>query len=146
MKRILLYIVILAGVLLVPVQRLDVGKLKPVQAVWISKEGDRIILKTDTEDVGTGATVEEAFEDLEANCIGIIYLNTAQYLLVSDSAADLISPLSQHLKGSVDLCKWDGQGSVEDAAKYMAAHKNGCRLKDWKAGEKLPALHLKTTK
>ena len=145
MKRIILYCLILGAVLAIPVEKLDVGDLEPVQAVWVYREKDQIVLETDTEDRGMGQTVDEALGDLEAHCLGIIYLDTAQYLLVSENTTDRIEALRRHLKGSVELCLWDGQGSVEDAAKYMSAHENGYSLKAWNEGVKLPVLTLKKT-
>ncbi len=142
MRRIILYCLILVAVLIIPVERLDVGKLEPVQAVWAYRENNEIVLETDTQDRGSGQTVEEALADMKEHCLGIIYLDTAQFLLVSDDVRDQIPALSQYLKGSVDVCQWDGQGSVADAAKYMAAHKNGYKLKNWTKDVKLPNLHL----
>jgi len=143
LKRALIYCLLLIAVVLIPVERLDVGKLEPVQAVWAYRENGIIVLETDTEDKGSGETVEEALKDLEANCLGIIYLDTAQFLLVSEDLQEQIPELGQYLKGSVRLCVWDGKGSVEDAAKYMAAHEIGCKLRRWVPTVKLPNLTLK---
>lgn len=143
MKRVLIYCLLLIAVVLIPVERLDVGKLEPVQAVWAYRQNENIVLETDTEDKGSGQTVEEALEDLEAHCLGIIYLDTAQFLLVSEDMQEQIPELGQYLKGSVRLCVWDGKGSVEDAAKYMAAHEIGCKLRRWVPTVKLPNLTLK---
>ncbi len=140
MKRIIIYCLILAGTLAIPVKKTDVGKLKPVQAVWISKQNGQIVLQTDTGDTGAGRTVGDALADMEAACLGIIYLDTAQFLLVSENALDQIPALRQHLKGSVKLCQWEGKGSISDAAKYMSAHEIGCPLKAWDVGVNLPIL------
>ena len=134
MKRIILYCIIFAAVLLIPVEKLDVGKLEPVQAVWICRVEDEIILETDTEDKGRGMTVEAALADLEEHCLGIIYLDTAEFLLVSEDATDQIPMMRKHLKDSVEVCLWNGQGRVSDAAEYMASHENG-----------LPIITLQTT-
>lgn len=146
MKRIILYCLILGAMLAIPVERLDVGKLEPVQAVWMHKEADRIVLETDTEDQGIGRSVDEALADLEKRCLGIIYLDTAQYLLVSEDAVDQIEHLRRHLKGSVKVCLWKGRGQVKDGAKYMAAHESGCKLSEWKQGIKLPSLPIEKMK
>ncbi len=143
MKRIIIYCLLLAAVLVIPVEKLDVGKLEPVQAVWMYKQGNWIVLETDTQDRGVGRTVEEALSDLEEHCLGIIYLDTAQFLLVSENAVEQITEVQPHLKRSVELCQWDGKGSVADAAIYMTSHENGYPIKDWKEGVQLPILHLK---
>lgn len=145
MKRIIIYVLLLALVLVVPVERMDVGKLEPVQAVWAYRENGEIVLETDTQDRGSGATVEEALADMKERCLGIIYLDTAQFLLVSEDMREQIPALGQHLKGSVALCQWDGQGRISDAAKYLAAHKIGNKLKNWKPDVNLPNLILQNT-
>ena len=146
MKRIILYCVILGAVLAVPVEKLDVGKLEPVQAVWMYKLDDQIILETDTDDLGVGDTADAALADLEEHCPGIIYLDTAQFLLVSENAVDQIPSLCGHLKDTVALSCWDGEGSLADAVKYMASHNNGLQLSKWKEGVKIPVLRLQKIK
>ena len=146
MKRIILYCVILGAVLAVPVEKLDVGKLEPVQAVWMHRQDDQIVLETDTDDWGFGTTADAALADLEEHCPGIIYLDTAQFLLVSENAANQIPMLRQHLKDSVLLSSWDGQGQLSDAVKYMASHETGIKLKKWKQDVKIPLLRLQKTK
>ena len=142
MKRIIIYCLLLGAVLAIPVEKLDVGKLEPVQAVWMYTAADKIVLETDTEDRGSGRSVDEALADLENRCKGIIYLDTAQFLLVSENSVDHIPALGHYLKGSVKVCQWEGKGSVADAAKYMAAHENGCKLSTWNQGAKLPDLPI----
>lgn len=142
MKRILIYCVIVAGVLTIPVRRLDVGDLIPVQTVWLYRENDRIVLETDTKDKGTGTTLEEALENLEENCIGIIYLDTAEFLLVSENAVDQLMPIKAFLKGSVKVCRWDQSAGVEEAGKYMAAHKIGLPLRQCREDKEPPILKI----
>ena len=143
MKRIIIYCIVLAAVLLIPVKHLDVGNLEPVQAVWVYEENARIVLKTDTNDKGSGNTVAEALQNLEENCLGIIYLDTAEFLLVAENMESRIPELKAYLKGSVKVCQWDGEGSVEAAARYMDAHKIGYKLRKWDTTVNLPKLTLK---
>lgn len=142
MKRIPLYALIIAGIFLIPVRPADVGELEPIQAVWVTVENETVILQTDTEDGGTGATVKEALEDMKLHSEGIVYLDTAQFLLVSENAIDRITEVEPFLKGSVKVCLWDGEGEITDAAKYMQAHKIGCRLSRWQIEVKLPNLPM----
>ena len=57
MKRIIVYCVILAVLCVLPVEKQDVADLEPVQAVWLSKEENIVILETDTQDKGNGSNV-----------------------------------------------------------------------------------------
>ena len=133
--RVIIYIVILALMLLAPVERLDVAKLEPVQTVAIYMESDTVVLETDTESTGRGADVRQAYQDLEENTPGVIYLDTAEYLLVSEDAAAHVDALRQYLKPSVMVSLWDGEGSIKDAAKYLSVHYDLPELKDWKASD-----------
>lgn len=140
--RKLIYILIVTALVLLPVRPTDVGELEPIQAVWLSIEDAAVTLETDTEDKGSGKTVQEALENMKRLSHGIVYLDTAQFLLVSEKALDKIPQIQPYLKGSVKLCLWEGEGSVADAAAYMQAHKTGVRLSRWQADVKLPNLPL----
>ena len=54
MKRIIIYIVILAAVIAAPVKQQNIGSMKPVRGVSVYKEDDWAIVETDTEDRGIG--------------------------------------------------------------------------------------------
>lgn len=118
--RVILYAVILLGLTMAPVTPLDVAKLEPVQTVAIRTEDNKLIIETDTKSRGEGETVAEAIEALEKGTPGVIYLDTAQYLLVTKEATPYIRGLENYLKDRVRFCLWDGKGSVELADKYLS--------------------------
>lgn len=135
--RVLLYIVILALLLFAPVEKLDVAKLEPVQTVAISVQDNNVVLQTDTENSGRGANVAQAIEDLEKTTPGVIYLDTAQYLLVTEDALSYAEILRSKLNPAVRVSLWDGEGSVVTAAKYLAIRSDLPMLRDWSpAGKK----------
>lgn len=119
--RALLYIVILLAAVLAPADRLDVAKLEPVEAAAVYMEQGLVVLKTDTEAVGKGATAEEALENLKENTPAIIYLDTAEYLLISPEAAQWEEALRPWFKPSVMVCAYNG-GDIKEEAKYLDAH------------------------
>lgn len=132
------------GTLLLPTQKQDVGDLEPIQAVWLRIEDGNIVLQTDTDDVGIGTDVHQALEDMKLHSPGIVYLDTAEYLLADENAVDRIKELKGILKGSVRVCLWEGEGEVADAARYMQSHKSGVKLENWKQEnlpEKLPKIY-----
>lgn len=136
--RILLYIGILALLLLAPIQRLDIAKLEPVQTVAISVSDGQVVLETDTKNKGQGATVQAAIEDLEKHTPGVIYLDTAQYLLITEEALQYAASVEPYLRRSVKVSLWDGQGSVEDAAKYLSVHSKLPTLRQWNQTKSMP--------
>ncbi len=129
--RILLYIVILALLFLAPVERLDVAKLEPVQTVAICVADGQVVLQTDTKNKGQAKTVQAAIEDLEKNTPGVIYLDTAQYLLITKDAAAYGKEIENYLNPSVKVSLWDGEGSVEAAAKFLGIRRDLPTLRQW---------------
>lgn len=140
MKRILLYTALLAATLLVPVERSDVGKLRPIETVSVYKENDWVVLRTDTDDVGIGATAAQALQNMKDSASGIIYLDTAAYLLVDKNAQDTAEELRDALKDKVQLCLATKEIEPADATKYLSAHGGLPRMEGWKMGQELPAL------
>lgn len=140
MKRIIIYCMILGAVCLIPVQKQDVATLEPIQAVWMSEENGAVVLKTDTDDVGEGENVQEALENMKDKSTGVVYLDTAQYLLVTEKAKHRIPEIAGYLKGSVRVCSWEGKGELVDAARYMQARKLGIRLRKWQEKSILPTV------
>lgn len=142
MKRCILYILIMAAVLLVPVERTDVAKLRPVETVVLYKVGGSYHIKTDTNDAGEGESVQAAFEDLLLTTPGVIYLDTAQYVLVHEDATEDVEQLRSHLKHSVQLCSFSGELDIEAVSKYLPVHGKLPFLSQWCPGEDLPVLTM----
>lgn len=128
--RILLYILLLASLFFAPVDRLDIADLEPVQAVALYTENGTVVLETDTEDRGSGATATEALRNMKQNTASVIYLDTAEFLLVAEDAKSHVEELRQYLKSSVKVAPYNG-GSVREEAKYADVHGNPPRLRDW---------------
>lgn len=125
-----LYIVLLMFALYAPVERLDVARLEPVEAVAVTRENGEVVMKTDTGDVGRGASVAEALADMKRNAPSVIYLDTAECLLVAENAGEDVESLGQILKPSVLVGNYAG-GDVGDAAAYIRVHGNGLKLHEW---------------
>lgn len=140
MKRILLYAIILTAALFVPVKGNDIGRLRPVQAVLVYKEEENVVIQTDTEDTGVGETAKEALQNLEDTTPGIIYLDTARYLLVSEEALSEIEALRDALKPSVEMCLAEGDVLGENTALFLKVHGQLPQLKSWEKGADLPLL------
>ena len=128
--RLLLYICILALLPFAPVQQLDVAKLEPVQTVAVSVEAGQVVIETDTQNRGQGRTIKEAVEDLEANTPGVIYLDTAQYLLITEEAMRQCEELKSYMTQTVYVSLWDGKGSIETAAQYLEIRRDLPKLRD----------------
>lgn len=122
--RTVLYILIIILMLFAPVQRLDVAKLQPVEAVAIYSEQDMVILKTDTEDIGIGETALQALQNLKDTTPAVIYLDTAEYVLVAEGAESWAEELKPYFKSAIKVRPYKG-GVVKEEVKYLDAHDRG---------------------
>lgn len=126
-----LYIIILLMLFVAPLERLDVAKLLPVQAVAVYTEGDAVVLETDTENKGKGVSIADALADLKENTPAVVYLDTAEFLMVSESAVSRVEEMKNYFKPTVKVCVCDAAGKVKDTAKYLDVHRKLPKLKDW---------------
>lgn len=140
MKRILVYILAAAAALAIPMESIDVGKLQPVGLVQVYKEKGNVIIMTDTGDIGEGDQVASAFEDLEKTTTGVVFLDTADYLLLSVDAADLLRDLSAYLKPGVKVCLADSGIDLVKAAEYLKVHRPPVKLGGCEGVQNLPKL------
>ena len=140
MKRMIIYVAILAVVLWVPVHSADVGQLRPVQLVSFYMENQNFVISTDTGDIGVGVTVAQAFENLEETTPAVIYLDTADFLLVSADVMEYVPQLDVYLKSNVKLCQQEEPLDPALAVEYLAVQKNLPRIKTWNNGGELPVL------
>ena len=140
MKRLMIYLGLLALLFAAPVESADIGKLLPVQVISIRKENGWVVLETDTEDVGMGGTAVQALQNLKDTASGIIYLDTAEYLLLEKDTQEDAEALRSELKPSVRLCMCNKPIDLAEAAKYLRVHGNLPKMKEWKVDTELPLL------
>ena len=120
MRR-LFYIIILALCFLGPAKRLDIAKLEPVEAVAVTVRNGIVHLITDTKSEGKGTTVEAALQSLKENATGIIYLDTARFLLIAENAQDAANQLMAYLRQNIRIAPYRGT-DVKEEAKHLDAH------------------------
>ena len=120
MKRIL-YIAVLAALVFVPRNRLDVAKLAPVEAVAVYMDNNEVVLETDTELIGRGTTAEKALAVLKTSAPAVVYLDTARYLLIGENAQAYAEDLLKHFKTTVKTGRYQG-GEVKAEAQYLDVH------------------------
>ena len=133
-----IYVAIVFVSLLIPMEKADVSKLQPVEAATVCQKNGKTEIYTDTGAWGSGRNAQEALEDLICNTQGIVYLDTAKYLMVDKDSLDQIEWLRDELKGSVKLCMWNCDDDIREAVKYFSVHDDLPKIKDWTLGEKLP--------
>lgn len=140
MKKILIYLLLLAGTVALRPESADIGKLRPVQLVSVYREDEWIIVETDTEDLGRGTNIDEAIRNLKETTPGVIYLDTADFLVVQNDTQGLILEMTKHLKGKVRVCMSEGGILLADASEYLAAHPPAIKIGNWESGQSLELL------
>ena len=129
--RKILYAAILIALWFAPLERLDIAKLLPVQAVALYMEDDSVVLEIEEENRGRGENVEKALENLKQNTAAVVYLDTAEYLLISESATNQAKEIARFVKPSVKVCVCDAKGRVKESAEYLETHGNLLTLREW---------------
>lgn len=138
MNKIIFYMLILLIALWIPVRKMDISNLEPIQVVGIRKTEDQYVITTDTQATGRGKTVKNAVDSMKQKCEKIVYLDTARYLLVSEECQAVVSEISESLKNNVKVAVWDGKGELEKAAQYMQSHGIGVKIDQCTADTRLP--------
>ena len=140
MKRLIVYGLILVVLLFVPIVDNDIGKLQPIEVVQVYRQGQQVIICTDTGDQGAGTTALSALQDLKDTTPGYIYLDTAEYLLLNTEATQDVEDLRSILKRNLQICFAEIELDLHLVAKYLPAHGELPQLKDWNMGDMLPEL------
>ena len=133
------YIILLTLSLLAPLERADVGKLRPVEVVAVRQSEAGYLIRTDTGDRGQGNTLAEALADMKARAPGVIYLDTAEYLLL-ESEIEERAYLGAVLKPGVRVCAAEPGIDLEGSGQYLDVHHPAAFLSDEAAYPRLEIL------
>lgn len=140
MKRIVIYGLLLVLTVAMPVKKTDVADLRPVEVIAIYREGEAVRLTTDTKDSGAGADVLQALANMKQTTPAVIYLDTAEYLLIGQGAEEDAQQLRSVLKPNIRLCGAVPGIDLQEAAKYLPVHGGLTPLRHWNMGDPLPFL------
>lgn len=139
--KILLYIVVLAATVLFPGKGTDVGKLIPVEVIAVAEDTGMIMVTTDTGDVGKGENIAAAFLDLEDTAPGVIYLDTAEYLILEQGTEKRIEELRSYLKDNVRICYGEEGITLDGIAAYLSVHKPDTKLNTVSDSGQIPIIY-----
>lgn len=119
----------------------DVAQLQPVEMIRVSQGERQVLVETDTGDRGVGSNLAEAFEDLKQTTSGHVFLETAEYLLLSPEMVERLPELTDYLRPACAVCLELGRAELERAAAFLSAHEPELTLRDYQAGRMdIPAL------
>ena len=138
--KMLIYGILIAAALAVPTRTLELGKLKPVEVIKIDVQGEMILIETDTGDSGSAATMKSALQDLKKTAPGIVYLDTAEYVLLPKEKEMLIAQVKPYLKESAQICYWEGEIDMKEVAAFLDVHSPENELKEYQKGMPIKTL------
>ena len=120
MKRKLLYGAVILALLAVPVERCEIGRLIPVEVVAVEAGPERVVIRTDTGNRGAGRDFTAAYRNLRETASGYIYLDTAQWLILTGDAAE---DVKGYLKSDIGVCRGVGNIDLKTVGVYLKNHK-----------------------
>ena len=132
MKRLLFWAAVAAAALsgLNPFQSHDVAQLLPVQALTVDMENGQVRLDSGAAK-GSGKDLDAALADLQQAAEGRVFLQTAEYVVLSPRALRLLPEVVQWqaLRPATAICAAESAlPDAESAAKYLQAHDPGVTL------------------
>lgn len=144
MKRWLIILAAFAAALaLSPSSGTDAAKLQPIQTIYIYKEDEVVTILTDTGDQGKGKSIDEAFNDMKQTVAGEVFMETAEFLIVTEETRQCIDKLYDELRPACRICLAEGDLELESTTKYLSAHEPKSILKDYRAGnQKVSELQI----
>lgn len=113
----------------------DVGDLLPVELLYVYMEEGVVHLETDDGQWGVGNSLSTALEDLHATSPGRVFLETADYLVVTREAIPLLSELMKVLRPAARVCV--AETIDRNAAAYLAAHEPDVTLGELRSGSSI---------
>ena len=127
--RLLCYAAVILLSIMIPAERTDIGRMKPMEVVMVTAE-DGIMVRTDTDDWGYGENLEEALENLRKSSNGIVYYDTVEYVLVNEKAMGLTQNIVEAIGGDASIYEYTGTIELKDIGAFLAVHagkeKDGC--------------------
>lgn len=112
----------------------DVAKLRPVEVVVVTRSEKIIKIQTDTGDVGVGEDLTQAVEQLKTTTPAEIFLETAEYLLISEECRSMVPELMEYLRPSCSVCILEGEPEMDNVGTFLKIHGLEVTLTEYKAG------------
>lgn len=111
----------------------DIAKLEPVQLVYIHMEEGLLRLETDTGAAGSGKTLSEAAENMKQTAPAEIFLETAEYLILSEDVA-VTEEFYTLLRPACRVVITNQKPDLQQTAQYLSVHQPGLTLARIRAG------------
>jgi len=113
----------------------EMNRLEPVETILLTQQKDgSICVETDTGAKGIGMNPQKAVENLHSASPKVIFLDTAQYLLVDSKTKAMIPQMYPYLRPATRVCQVRGEIDISQVTEYLKTHTPEIRLLDLQAG------------
>ena len=112
-----------------------INELEPVEVVLITETDGNIVIETDTGAKGIGSNLEKAVNNLQSSASGIIFLDTAQYVLVTAKTKCMLVEMMQWIRPAARVCMIRSKPELSEVTEYLGNHPPELQLKDIAAGD-----------
>lgn len=121
-------------------EQAELGQLQPVELVQVTTCSGSVRIRTDSGLMGEGRDLQEALMDLHSTAPGTVYLETADFLLVTPATVGYMEELRVLLRPAVELAQINCLADGQKAAEFLRAHSPGITLRQWDESTDLPIL------
>ena len=129
------------AMLLLPQRGTEVGKLLPVETLLIEKQAGQYRVSTDTGNTARGDSLEKAVDALRAEAPGILFLDTADYVLLAGAAEGCMEKLPDYVRPGTRVYKMEGTAELSEIGGFLKNHGPNAPLYRLQKGElQLPKL------
>lgn len=119
----------------------DLSELIPVEILYVDRDEQGVRMATDLGVSGVADSIEGALADMEKTAPGTLFLDTAEYLLVTERALPELTTLVQTMRPSVKLLLVTQQPQWDGLAAYLQGQKPEVTLLDYRsANTPIPML------
>ncbi len=107
--------------LLLPQRGTDVGELLPAEILLIEKDAGRYVITTDTGHSARGDSLETAMDALRDTAPGVIFLDTADYVLLTGETLDCLDVLPNFVRPGTKVYAAEGAADPEELGAFLRA-------------------------
>lgn len=130
MRKWWIMVLALLALPVLPSSGTELGELHPVSILLVQTQGKTVQLLTDTQDFGEGETLDAALKNLEDTTPGHLFLDTVEYLILTEQTQYLIPQLQQLLRPGVAVCAAENDLNLEGLPEYLKTHGPETVLRD----------------
>ena len=132
----LLAVILLWGIPVLPINRISLNVLEPVEIIFIGTKDQHISLQTDTGAEGNGDTMEEAFRDLMRKAKGNLFITTANTVVVDWRNQSFLLDAIAYIRPATSVYALEGEPDFEILIPYIRSHSSNVLIGEVLAGEK----------